>query len=115
MNLSMLLFALHLYSAGTTTPAFVNPSYLARPRVADFSFTFVTPEWNRFSLAHSMTTYWVNDSRGLKMVSSVQYDVELRLHLRALTLTAGHESWHNADIPGPDTQYNRVGMELRLK
>lgn len=113
MNLSALVFFAHLYCAGTTTPAYVNPAYAERPRVADFGFTVATPEWNHLSIAHSTTTFWVNDASHLKMVASVQYDVELRLRVNAITLTVGHESWHNADIVGPDTQYNRIGFEVK--
>jgi hypothetical protein len=113
MNLSTLILFTHLYAGGCSTPAYVNPAYSARTRVADFGFTIATPEWNHLKLTHSTTTYWVNDISKMKMVASVRYEVELRLRLSAFTLTAGHESWHNADIPGPGTQYNRVGIEVK--
>lgn len=107
------LFFVHVYGLDTTAPAF--PQWHGeRPRVADHGFTITTPEWHRLALTHTMTSYWVNDAQGRNMVGSVQYDVELRLHLNSITATLGHESWHNADVTGPDREWNRLGVEVKL-
>ena len=113
MKLAALIFFAHVYGLGTTAPAFPNVTG-ERPRVADHGFTITLSEWHRLTLSHTMTSYWVNDASGTPMVGSAQYDVELRLRTGPASLTFGHESWHNADVPGPDREYNRVGMEVKL-
>jgi hypothetical protein len=110
-NVALIFFA-HLYGLGTTAPAM--PQQFERPRVADHGFSIATPEWHRFTLTHTMTTFWVNDAHGTPMVGSAQYDVELRWRFNPATLTISHESWHNADVIGPDREWNRIGLEVKL-
>jgi hypothetical protein len=112
-HLIALLFFVHVYGLDTTAPAFPQ-MHGERPRVADHGFTITTPEWRGVSLTHTMTSYWVNDALGRNMVGSVQYDVELRARIARTTLTVGHESFHNVDVTGPDREWNRVGVEVKL-
>ena len=113
MTLASLMFFTHIYGA-TTAPAYVEPAHAIHHRVADHGFNIVTPEWRRLTLQHTMTTYWGLSRFNQPFVASAQYNVELKFRVGRTTLTAAHESWHNADVAGADKEWNRLGLEVKL-
>lgn len=102
---------LNLYGPRTDAPA-RPPSATYQPVFAQQGVRVTTPEWHRLSLRHTVKTSWVRDHAGRPYVASTQYTVEGYLRLRGVTLTAGHSSWHSADVVGLPSHWDRLGVEV---
>ena len=111
-----IIFFAHLYGMGTNVPVHTQ-EVRAERLLADHGFVMTTPEWNRLSIEHRMTTQWAQDRNPTKgvFVGSTWYEVNLRARVSdALTVTAGHMSAHNADTRIHQAVWNRIGVEVKL-
>lgn len=98
-----------------------NTSYFARPNqdavIGEFGAradagVFGYKPLTLFGEVNNLVT---NDG-GVKSLVGIQYYAGAKLAVTPnIAVTAAHGSWHNIDRVGRTQQFNRAGVELRLK